>query len=75
MNGSLNITPDLFYGGDYMDINKATSGKEMVKDGAEIIDVGGESTRPTYIGSHEEEINRIIPAVEQLVKEISSSFY
>jgi len=71
--GVLNITPDSFSdGGDYMDINKAINrAKEMVKDGAEIIDVGGESTRPGHTSvSHEEELNRIIPVVEQLVKEI-----
>ena len=57
--GILNVTPDSFSdGGDYVDIYKAVyHAQKMVEDGADIIDVGGESTRPgSDIVSEEEEI-------------------
>jgi dihydropteroate synthase len=46
--GILNVTPDSFSdGGKYNDIKKAVKyAKQMIKDGANIIDIGGESTRP-----------------------------
>lgn len=65
----LNATPDSFYDGgthferkDYGDI-----AAKMISDGADIIDIGGESTRPGSLPvSEEEEIRRILPAVEQI---------
>ena len=69
----LNITPDSFFdGGKYVNtevaINKA---KQMVKDGADIIDIGGQSTRPGHEEiTVEEELDRILPTVEILVKEL-----
>jgi len=67
--GILNVTPDSFSdGGKYIDIDKAVKHAiKMVQDGADIIDVGGESTRPgaTPI-SIEEEITRVIPVIERL---------
>lgn len=71
--GILNVTPDSFSdGGCYFGLKDAVSqAHRMAKEGADIIDVGGESTRP---GSHSvslrEEIKRVIPVVERLVKEL-----
>lgn len=67
--GILNVTPDSFAdGGRYSDFDRAVArGTEMLKEGADIIDVGGESTRPgsTKI-SAEEEMERVIPVIEEL---------
>lgn len=67
--GILNTTPDSFSdGGQYDHLEQAISrAKEMVEQGADIIDVGGESTRPgaTPVGL-EEELSRVIPVVEAL---------
>ena len=71
--GILNITPDSFFdGGDFLDINSALiQAKKMVEDGASIIDIGGESTRPgASIISVEEEINRVIPIIKAIKSEI-----
>lgn len=71
--GILNITPDSFSdGGQFYDIEKAVEhAKEMVADGADIIDIGGESTRPGHeIVTEEEELTRVIPLIKQLAKEI-----
>ncbi len=71
--GILNVTPDSFSdGGQFNNIEAAVKhAKEMVEEGAHIIDVGGESTRP---GSakvlEQEEIERVVPIIEALVKEI-----
>ncbi len=65
--GIVNMTPDSFYdGGKYNDLNKALGRiASLIKDGADIIDIGGESTKP---GSHgvgtEQELERIIPVIE-----------
>ena len=67
--GILNVTPDSFSdGGKYIDINKAVNhAMQMIKDGADIIDVGGESTRPGAIPvSLEEELERVIPVIKRL---------
>jgi dihydropteroate synthase len=67
--GILNVTPDSFSdGGTYFDPDAAVSrGIEMAEQGADIIDVGGESTRP---GAEpidaEEEIRRVLPVIKQL---------
>ena len=71
--GILNITPDSFSdGGSYLDLDAAIHhAKAMVKDGADIIDVGGESTRPGHERvSDEEEIARVVPIIKALVKEV-----
>ena len=73
--GILNITPDSFSdGGDFFDITKAIEhAKEMVRDGADIIDVGGMSTRPGHQDVPvEEEIRRVVPVIEKLSKEIDA---
>ena len=67
--GILNVTPDSFSdGGRYGVPEKALrQAKEMASSGADIIDVGGESTRPGYIGiSAEEEIARVVPIIKLL---------
>ena len=63
--GILNVTPDSFSdGGNYINIEKAVAhAKQMVADGADIIDVGGESTRPTNPISFDGESTRVIPAI------------
>ncbi|ATP38637.1 dihydropteroate synthase [Solibacillus sp. R5-41] len=73
--GILNVTPDSFSdGGHYDSVETALKqAKKMVADGAKIIDVGGESTRPGYTRiSDEEEIARIVPVIRALVKEVSA---
>ncbi len=70
--GILNITPDSFSdGGKWNDMDKCLNHVEkMIIDGAAIIDVGGESTKPGYVKiSCEEEISRIVPVIEKLKKE------
>ncbi|MCT8136395.1 dihydropteroate synthase [Anaerobacillus sp. CMMVII] len=65
--GILNITPDSFSdGGKYNDIDLAvTRAIKMVEEGADIIDIGGESTRPGALKvSEEEEIRRVIPIIQ-----------
>lgn len=67
--GILNVTPDSFSdGGSYTDIDRALFQTEkMIADGADIIDVGGESTRPGYTRiSDEEETARVAPVIEAI---------
>ena len=71
--GVLNVTPDSFSdGGLYIDVEKAVSrAKEMVAQGADIIDIGGESSRPgSDPVSAEEELGRVLPVIEKLVQEV-----
>lgn len=73
--GILNVTPDSFSdGGKYNNVEAAVAqAKKMVADGAEIIDVGGESTRPGYERiSDEDEIARIVPVIQALAKEVKA---
>ena len=68
--GILNVTPDSFSdGGSYNRLDLALKHvEEMMAQGADIIDVGGESTRPGYTKiSDEEEIERTVPVVEAIV--------
>lgn len=67
--GILNVTPDSFSdGGKWNDRDKALRHvEEMVAQGADVIDVGGESTRPGYtLISDEEEISRVVPVIEAI---------
>ena len=69
--GILNVTPDSFSdGGKYNDVDKALKHiREMIKDGADIIDIGGESTRPGYLKiTDQEEIERIAPVIERTIE-------
>jgi dihydropteroate synthase len=71
--GVLNITTDSFSdGGRFLSIDDAVKHAiQMEKDGADIIDIGGESTRPGALPlSTSEELNRVIPVVKKLVKKI-----
>src|SRR3712207_4887229 len=69
--GVINVTPDSFSdGGLYLDVDAAVDhGHELARDGAAILDVGGESTRP---GADEvpetDEIERVVPVVERLAQ-------
>lgn len=70
--GVLNVTPDSFSdGGEFLDRRKAIArGMEMMGQGADLIDVGGESTRPGADPVPEaEELRRLVPVVEGLVAE------
>ena len=67
--GILNVTPDSFSdGGKFNSIEKAlVRAEQMIAEGADIIDVGGESTRPGYTKiSDAEEIERVVPVIEAL---------
>lgn len=67
--GILNVTPDSFSdGGRFVTMDKVIQHAEkMMQEGAAIIDVGGESTRPGYtMISDEEEISRVVPAIETI---------
>lgn len=68
--GILNVTPDSFSdGGRYQDVDRAMARAfELAADGADIVDIGGESTRPGSHGvSTEEELARVIPVIEGLL--------
>jgi dihydropteroate synthase len=67
--GILNVTPDSFSdGGRYNSIDKALfHAEEMIKEGADLIDVGGESTRPGYtLIEDAAEIDRVVPVIEKI---------
>jgi dihydropteroate synthase len=68
--GILNVTPDSFSdGGEFFSLDKALAhAEQMIAEGADIIDVGGESTRPggAAIVSAEEELARVLPVIQQL---------
>lgn len=67
--GILNVTPDSFSdGGQYNSVEQAVARtREMVEQGAKIVDIGGESTRPGYTPiSDEEEIERVVPVIRAI---------
>jgi dihydropteroate synthase len=69
--GILNVTPDSFSdGGNYLDEDKAVDyALKMIEAGTDIIDVGGESTRPGSESiSESEELNRVIPVITEILK-------
>lgn len=70
--GILNVTPDSFSdGGQFFSLGRAIEHAQlMISEGADIIDVGGESTRPGTEGpvSVEDEINRVVPVIKELSK-------
>lgn len=73
--GILNITPDSFSdGGKFNEIESAVArAKQMVADGAKIIDIGGESTRPGYTRiSDDEEIARVVPVIQAIRAEVNT---
>ncbi|BAS28952.1 dihydropteroate synthase [Limnochorda pilosa] len=70
--GVLNVTPDSFSdGGQYLDAGAAVArGLEMAAEGADLIDVGGESTRPGAAPvSEAEELRRVVPVIRRLARE------
>ena len=72
--GVLNVTPDSFSdGGEFFSAEKAIErGQRMATEGAQIIDIGGESTRPgAEAVSVDEELGRVIPVIEQLHANVS----
>jgi dihydropteroate synthase len=72
--GILNVTPDSFSdGGEFFTFDDAVAqGLKLFEDGADILDIGGESTRPfSDVVSVEEEIRRVIPVIETLAARIS----
>ena len=80
--GVLNVTPDSFSdGGNYLDSRAAVEhGRRLLREGADVLDVGGESSRPagqTYGEGFErvpaaEEILRVVPVIERLVRELGA---
>lgn len=71
--GIVNVTPDSFSdGGQFFDTDRAIDhGQDLVREGAQIIDIGGESTRPCAPAVDEaEELRRVIPVIEGLVKSV-----
>jgi dihydropteroate synthase len=74
--GILNVTPDSFSdGGLFFSLERAVEhGKRMSEEGADIVDVGGESTRPGGAGpvTVEEEIERVVPVIQALSKRIDA---
>lgn len=74
--GILNVTPDSFYdGARFLDYQKARAqAHQMVEEGASIIDVGGESTRPGALPiSTEQECDRVLPILEILAKDFKET--
>ncbi len=74
--GILNVTPDSFSdGGEWFEAGRAVArGHEMVAEGADIVDVGGESTRPGATPvSLEDELHRVLPVVEALAEVVRVS--
>ncbi len=74
--GIVNVTPDSFSGDGVTDLEKAVSqARQMEQDGADLIDIGGESTRPeTWAGpglSSQNELARVIPVLERAVAALS----
>ena len=67
--GVINVAPDSFSGDGLRDVDTAVAqGQRFVAEGADIIDVGGESTRPDFTPvSVEEELRRVLPVIERLV--------
>ncbi|MCA9582580.1 MAG: dihydropteroate synthase [Myxococcales bacterium] len=81
--GVLNVTPDSFSdGGRFVDAGRAVDhAARMLEDGAHVIDVGGESTRPrgqTYGAGAapvpvDEELRRVVPVVERIIRELEAT--
>lgn len=72
--GILNVTPDSFSdGGRFFTFDDAVAqGQKLFEDGADILDIGGESTRPfSDTVTAEEEIDRVVPVIEEIAKRVS----
>ncbi len=72
--GILNVTPDSFSdGGNFFDVTTAVNhALQLVSEGADILDIGGESTRPySQSVAVDDELNRVVPVIEQLVRKVN----
>jgi len=71
--GVINVSPDSFSGDGLADVEEAiVRAKRLAAEGADIIDIGGESTRPASVPiSTDEELQRVLPVVEKLARTIS----
>jgi len=72
--GILNVTPDSFSdGGTYLDVNAAVARAQEIQDqGADVLDIGGESSRPGSVPlSEQEEMRRILPVLKMLSGKLS----
>src|SRR5438034_1856364 len=70
--GIVNVTPDSFSdGGQFLNVDKAVAhGLQLIQDGADLLDIGGESTRPGSLPvSLEEELRRVLPVVTALARQ------
>lgn len=74
--GIINVTPDSFYGGSRANADNALRmAEQMLKDGAAILDIGGQSTRPQSIKiSADEEAARVLPVIEAVHKNFPETF-
>jgi dihydropteroate synthase len=74
--GILNITPDSFYSGSRIEQSEVVrKAGQMINEGATILDIGGQSTRPGSDRlSADEELKRVLPAIEAIKKEFPSVF-
>jgi dihydropteroate synthase len=71
--GIVNVTPDSFSdGGQYFDSNNAVGhALQLVADGADLLDIGGESTRPySATVATDEELRRVLPVIEKLARQV-----
>ncbi len=75
--GALNVTPDSFYdGGKYLDAHAAVErGAQMIKDGADIVEIGGQSSLNAPEISAEEELQRVIPVLTSLIKRFPKQIF
>src|SRR5579864_925551 len=74
--GVLNVTPDSFSdGGRFLDRDAAIAhGLSLIGQGADVVDIGGESTRPGALPvSEDEELDRVIPVIEALSRRVRVS--
>ncbi len=72
--GVVNVTPDSFSGDGVLDVSEAVDrARQMLAEGADVIDVGGESTRPGADPvAVEEELRRVVPVVQALVRDLGA---
>lgn len=76
--GILNVTPDSFSdGGNFQEVNEALKHAErLLEAGCDIIDIGGQSTRPGYVEvSFQEELQRVLPVVTELRKKNHGHYF
>jgi dihydropteroate synthase len=75
--GIINATPDSFFGGSRFNGTEeiVAEAEKMLNDGADILDIGGQSTRPgSKLISADEEIERVIPAIKVIAKKNPEAF-